>query len=93
MSLARAAALSLALLAPAGAVAAPSQLARDVLPDLRQAGVSEACIARLTGHDFAVLKVVGDAPGRSPGAKRREMRFLAERACGETRSFLFDLFR
>ncbi|TCO72419.1 hypothetical protein [Rhodovulum euryhalinum] len=77
----------------APAALAQSQLARDVLPELRRAGVSASCIGTLSQHDFAVLKSVMDHPERSPGNKLQQMKFLAERSCGETRSFLFDMFR
>jgi hypothetical protein len=67
----------------AGPALAQSQLSISISRDLRRAGVSEACIGRLTSHDFAVLKGISDASGRgSEGSKRQRMRFQAERACG-----------
>ncbi|TCP40811.1 hypothetical protein [Rhodovulum marinum] len=73
-------------------VMAQSQLARDVLPELRRAGVSQDCISRLSQHDFAAIKGIRDSITLSPGNKLREMKFRAERGCGETRSFIFDIF-
>lgn len=85
--------LCAALAAPAAPALGQSQLARQVLPELRRAGVSESCIAQLGQHDFATLKTVLDTDDRNHGWKRRNLKFLAERACGETRSFLFDMLR
>lgn len=74
------------------AAQAQSQLARGVMPDLRRAGVSEACIAQLTQHDFAGLKLIQDSRNHSSGRKLQLMKFEAEQACGDTRSFIFDAF-
>lgn len=71
---------------------AQSQLARGVVPDLRRAGVSEACIARLSEHDFAALKAIQDTNDRSSGWVLQHLKFQAERRCGDTRSFVFELF-
>ncbi|MGB8622237.1 MAG: hypothetical protein WCD16_05415 [Paracoccaceae bacterium] len=79
-----------ALVAPAAG--AQSQLARSVMHDLRLAGVSDACIARLGTHDFARIKGIRDAAQVRDGDKRQRIKFVAEQACGETRSIIRDIF-
>ncbi|ARE41667.1 hypothetical protein RGUI_3526 [Rhodovulum sp. P5] len=71
---------------------AQSQLARSVLPDLRRAGVSEACLSKLSEHDFAVAKGILESGRHSPGWKLHQAKFQARKGCGETRSILFDIF-
>ncbi|MGC9420636.1 MAG: hypothetical protein ACP5EN_16855 [Rhodovulum sp.] len=89
----RSAALAMFATMTAASAPAQSQLAQDVLTELRRAGVSQNCISRLSQHDFAALKGIRDSITLSPGNKLREMKFRAERGCGETRSFIFEIFK
>lgn len=71
---------------------AQSQIAQSVIPELKRAGVSDECIARLSSHDFAKIKGILDGDGRSDGQKRTQAKFQAQKGCGQTRSFIFDIF-
>ncbi|MEX5729065.1 hypothetical protein Ga0609869_002418 [Rhodovulum iodosum] len=81
----------LLVLVAAGPAAAQSQLARGLIPDLRRAGVDEACIASLRSHDFAVLKGIRDNPDISAGERRLRLRQRADKGCGGAPSFLREV--
>lgn len=74
-------ALSLAILAFAGAAQARTNIETSAIDTLRQRGVPEACLARVTLSDAARIRSIEDSADATEGHKNWRLREIGREIC------------